>query len=220
MRVDNLSALCAGTSNWDRVAAGTGSGGISAEDLMGVMGLISDKAYNFCSLLYFHNLQMSEVMACSALGDYDRAYLSDQPHLFDELKALHAVMFDCSKKVATRDKWQPRDVDTLKNLAACALSESLGHNHCRQCNGTAEALSRGLVTPCKSCGGTGKKKMSNRDYSAIVGINKNGVSWKNLWSCRYLALLNVCYEWNDELVRALRREGFDEAAGIAAGNGW
>lgn len=198
--LEKFGQLSAGTVNFGAIRGGVAES--SRDELMAVLGLISDHAALFVGFKYCASFSMNEVLACSQ-------HASDVMMQPDEwstvrLKYLHYVMRRKAEVISEQGQWRPRDPEKVGVMAECALAEAIGVGVCSKCRGTGQSMRGGLVVKCASCGGTGSRKITNRAYAEMIGIDEK--TWRNGWNWRYDGLMNVCIEWELEAVRAVKRE--------------
>ena len=170
---------------------------------MAVLGLISDDAALFVGFKYAAALSMNEVLACSDHA-YDAMLRPDDDWTVTRLKYLHHVMRTRAERISEEGNWRPRDAARVDVMAECALAESIGTAVCSKCKGTRHTKKSGLLVECRSCGGSGKRVISNRGYAQMVGLDEK--SWRDRWHWRYDGLINITVEWELEAVRAVKRE--------------
>lgn len=197
--VAGLAMLCAGTSNLNRLGGGERS--TFREDLMGLLGKVSDHAFDFAALKYMLAPSMDDVLACS-MGDTDKAFLPDDQEAIRRVRILNKVMWVEAGRLARKHRWKPRDIKTLVRLAEVALAESLGGPRCACCNGTGEGKKGAVVVVCRRCDGSGHHRISGRSYADMVGIDEK--AWRNTWADRYGYLRGVCDGWEAEVGSVLR----------------
>ena len=197
--VAGLAMLCAGTSNLDRLGGGERS--TVREDLMGLLGKVSDHAFDYAALKFMLAPTMDEVLACST-GDTDKAFLPDDQEAIKRVKILNKVMWVKAGQLARKHCWKPRDVKTLVRLAELALAESLGDPRCKCCNGTGDAKTGAVVAVCRRCDGSGNRRISGRAYADMIGLSEK--AWRNMWADRYGYLQAVCDGWEAEVKGVLR----------------
>jgi len=201
--LERFGQLSAGTV--DFMAIRGGAGGSSRDELMAVLGLVSDDAALFVGFKYSSALSMNEVLACSNHAA-DRLLRPADSWVVERLQYLHFVMREKAKKLSFEGDWRPRDPEKVAIMAECALAESIGVGVCPKCRGTKQGTKAGLVVECKACSGSGSRSISNRGYAQMVGIDEK--AWRSRWHWRYDGLMNVPIEWELEVVRALKREKF------------
>jgi len=199
--LERFGQLSAGTVNFNAIRVG--AGGSSRDELMAVLGLISDDAALFVGFKYASALSMNEVLSCSDHA-HDVALRPEDDWSVTRLKYLHHVMREKARVISEEGQWRPRNAEKVAVMAECALAESIGVGVCSRCRGTGQASKGGLLVACGGCSGSGARKISNRGYAQMVDIDEK--AWRDRWHWRYDALMNVCIEWEQEAVRALKRE--------------
>ena len=208
--VAGLALLCAGTSNLERLGGGERS--TAREDLMGLLGKVSDHAFDFVALKYMTALTFDEVLACSTACE-DKTFLPDDAEAVKRVRILNRVMWVNAGRCAREYKWRPREVKTLIKVAELALAEALSDPRCKLCNGTGEVKRGAVVASCRRCDGSGNNKISGRAYADMVGISEG--AWRATWAGRYWHLQQVCEGWRAEVAGVLRTANrFDAENGL------
>jgi hypothetical protein len=204
-----LAMLSAGTSNLNRLGGGKRS--TVREDLMCLLGKVSDHAFDYAALKYMLAPSMDEVLACST-GDTDKMFLPNDPEAIRRVRIMNKVMWVEAGRLARKHKWKPRDVKTLVRLAELALAESIGDPRCKCCNGTGERMAGATVGVCRRCDGSGNRRITGRSYADMIGIDEK--AWRTTWSDRYWHLQQVCDAWRAEVAAVLWVGSSDERVGI------
>ena len=204
-----LAMLSAGTSNLNRLGGGKRS--TVREDLMCLLGKVSNHAFDYAALKYMLAPSMDEVLACST-GDTDKAFLPDDQEAIRRVGIMNRVMWVEAGRLARKHKWKPRDVKTLVRLAEVALAESLGDPRCKCCNGTGEVKKGAVVVACRRCDGSGNRSITGRAYADMIGIDEK--AWRNSWADRYGYLQAVCEDWEAEVERIFRVSANEERVGL------
>ena len=104
------------------------------------------------------------------------------------------------------DKKKPAGVskELLSRVSRLALEESVSPACCPSCSGRGKFFIEDKMFECLSCQGIGRKAISDRMRCEFLGVEKN--EFKNNISYNYHNfILGKTYEWERELIVALRR---------------
>lgn len=106
-----------------------------------------------------------------------------------------------------KEGWSSDKPGCFKGLADITLEEWVQDNNCKACNGVGSTMVGQLKTECESCGGTGKRYMSERALSKAIGIGRTAYAahWKSRvdWCRKELVRLEMTalYRLNRALIR-------------------
>ena len=109
------------------------------------------------------------------------------------------------------DKKKPAGVskELLSRVSRLALEESVSPACCPSCSGRGKFFIEDKMFECLSCQGIGRKAISDKMRCEFLGVEKN--EFKNNISYNYHNfILGKTYEWERELILALRRLDEDE----------
>lgn len=203
--LERFCKLSASTANMNAVA-GCGAGGArgtAREELSAVLGLISEDAADFVLLKYTTAVSFDGALACSAHA-FNASLKPVSVWESSTLKRLHGVMRGKAKVISEQGQWRPRDENMVSRIAEIALAEAVSFGVCSKCRGTRQTDKAGLLVECRTCGGTGARRISNRQYARLSGLDER--SWRDRWHWRYDAMMNVLIDYELEAVKAVKRE--------------
>jgi len=104
------------------------------------------------------------------------------------------------------DKKKSSDIskELLSRISRLALEESVSPACCPSCSGRGKFFIDDKMFECLTCEGIGRKAVSDRMRCEFLGVEKN--EFKNNISYNYHNfILGKTYEWERELIVALRR---------------
>lgn len=98
-------------------------------------------------------------------------------------------------KFKEKELWRVPKKDFMLDLCILALSESLDAKICPDCKGREGGIIKGRYVICGPCGGTGKRKIYDKDRANLLKVSRP--SWSDTWGPRYRQICMIIDRWED-----------------------
>lgn len=91
-------------------------------------------------------------------------------------------------KAGRHDAMQP--VEAYRKVRVAVLTELRAGDYCVPCEGEGRVMTRGEVSDCENCGGTGHRKTSDRWRAKAIGVHLS--AYQRSWAPVYEWLIAEC----------------------------
>lgn len=106
-------------------------------------------------------------------------------------------------KIKDSEGWRVPKKDFLLDMCLLSLSEAAYDHICPDCLGRKGGIIEGKYISCRPCGGTGKRRIYDKDRAELLGILES--SYSDTWGKRYRKIQLLLDRWDGILESGFNR---------------